>query len=185
MKSLIEGLLLLARVDAGTVPLARQPCDLSAIVEECLELLEPLAARAGVLVRFDAPSCELEADPAMLAQVVTNLLTNAIRYNHRDGSATVSIASTDREAVLTVSDTGRGIPAADLPHIFDRFYRADQARSRDEGGNGLGLAITKSLFELHGGQIAFTSDPNQGTTFTVRLPRGDGNVSESLMIGNT
>ncbi|HET6881301.1 MAG TPA: ATP-binding protein [Pirellulales bacterium] len=170
MKSLIEGLLLLARVDAGSFPISRQPCDLAAIVEECVELLRPLADTAGVALKLDLPSCEVEGDPAWLAQIVINLLSNALRYNRPGGEVAVTVAGADGDATLTMSDTGVGIPPVDQPHLFQRFYRVDKARSRDEGGNGLGLAITKSLVELHGGEITFTSETGQGTTFVVRLP---------------
>jgi two-component system OmpR family sensor kinase len=170
MKSLIEGLLLLARVDAGSFPISAQSCDLAAIVDECAELLRPLANDAEVQLKLDTPSCDIEADPALLGQIVTNLLSNAIRYNRRGGEVAVTVSVEGGGVRLTVSDTGVGIAAKDQRRIFERFYRVDKARSREDGGNGLGLAITKSLVELHAGEITCTSEAGRGTSFVVRLP---------------
>ena len=102
---------------------------------------------------------------------MTNLLTNAIRYNHDDGRVLVTTRSSKSEVFLCISDTGIGIEPEHLPHIFERFYRVDKARSRKDGGIGLGLAICKSIVEAHGGQIAVTSDTDGGSQFEVRLPK--------------
>jgi two-component system, OmpR family, sensor kinase len=105
----------------------------------------------------------------LLGQLVTNLLTNAIHYNKPHGEIRVRIQSAKGDAVLTVADTGPGIAAEDLPHIFERFYRADKARSRADGRSGLGLAICKAIVEIHGGSIDVSSQLGSGTTFTVRM----------------
>ena len=110
-------------------------------------------------------------DAVRLTQVVTNLLTNAIHYNRAGGSVTVKVANTAGEAVLTVADTGRGIPEADREHIFERFYRVDKARSRELGGTGLGLSIVKHLAQAMQGGVSVASTVGKGTTFTVTLPR--------------
>ncbi|MFO0953441.1 MAG: HAMP domain-containing sensor histidine kinase [Isosphaeraceae bacterium] len=151
----------------------RGPVDLGAVVAECAGMLAPLAAARGVRVRVDASPAELDGDSDRLAQVVTNLLTNALTYNRPRGEVRVSTTVAGDDALLTVADTGVGIPAEDLPFVFDRFYRVDRARSRESGGSGLGLAICKSVVAAHGGSIAVESEPGRGTTFTVRLPRSD------------
>src|SRR5262249_15999302 len=124
----------------------------------------------------DAPPLETTGDVTRLAQVVTNLVTNAINYNHSGGSVTVTLAAEDHEAVLTVADTGCGIPEGDRPPIFERFYRVDKARSRELGGSGLGLAICKSIVEGLGGTIHFTTELHRGTAFVVRLPLGTSSL---------
>ena len=172
MKDLVDSLLLLAGADAGRLMLNRQRVDLRAVVENCIAMVAPLAEARGVVIEGDLRPAELTVDPSRVTQVTTNLLTNAIRYNRRDGCVTVSLKMNDTEAVLTISDTGLGIPVENQPHIFERFYRVDKARSREEGGSGLGLAICKTIVEAHGGAITFRSEPGQGTTFEVRLPLG-------------
>jgi len=111
---------------------------------------------------------EIAGDSGRLGQVVTNLLTNAIEYNHDGGEVKVALKLENGMAVLTVSDTGQGIAAEDLPRVFERFYRADKSRS--SGNAGLGLAICKAIVAAHGGSMDVTSEENAGTTFTVRLP---------------
>jgi two-component system, OmpR family, sensor kinase len=172
MKDLVDSLLLLAGADAGRLTLNRQRVDLRAVVENCIAMVAPLAEAKGVVIEGDLRPAELSVDPSRVTQVTTNLLTNAIRYNRRDGRVTVSLKMNATEAVLTISDTGLGIPVENQPHIFERFYRVDKARSREEGGSGLGLAICKTIVEAHGGTIAFRSELGQGTRFEVRLPLG-------------
>ena len=109
-------------------------------------------------------------DDGRLTQVVTNLVSNAIQYNRPGGSVHVSLNAKDGWAELAVEDTGVGIPSEDCPHLFERFYRVDKARSRASGGQGLGLAICKSVVEAHSGKIGFTTEPGKGSTFWVRLP---------------
>jgi len=112
----------------------------------------------------------LEADRTRVMQLITNLLVNAIQYNKEGGRVTLSVAEEGTEAVLKVADTGIGMGQEDQAHVFERFFRADKARSREAGGSGLGLAICRSIVEAHHGTISFTSEPGKGTTFTVRLP---------------
>jgi len=133
-------------------------------------LVQPLADDKSVTIQADLPETEITGDAGRIAQVVTNLLTNAIRYNQTGGSIQVKVDRFDHTASLSVIDTGVGIAQSDLPHVFERFYRVDKARTREAGGAGLGLAICKTIVEAHGGHIAVTSAENQGTTFTVQLP---------------
>ena len=113
----------------------------------------------------------LNGDPDRLHQVVLNLLQNAVRYNGEGGEIRLSTVSDEANAVLSVADSGMGIARDDIPHLFERFYRADKARSRAQGGVGLGLSICKSIVDTHGGTISVESEPGIGTTFTVKLPR--------------
>jgi heavy metal sensor kinase len=169
MKALVESLLVLARADAGGLELARGPVDLAAVVRESVALLEPLATERKIVVETELAPVTLDGDRTRLGQVVTNLVANAIRYNVDAGRVRVTLVSTVEESVLSVADTGIGIAAEQHPRVFERFFRADEARA--SGGTGLGLAICRSIVLAHGGSIDFTSAPGAGTTFTVRLPR--------------
>jgi two-component system, OmpR family, sensor kinase len=168
MRRLIESLLALARLDAGQEQMKRLEFDFSQTISDCAEMVQPIAEERAVKISTALEPVEITGDSERLAQVVTNLLTNAIQYNLRDGEVRVKLESQNGMAVLTVSDTGQGIGAEDLPRVFERLYRADKSRST--GGNGLGLAISKAVVEAHGGTIEVASEENVGTTFTVRLP---------------
>ena len=169
MRKLIESLLALARFDAGQEVLKRLPFDFSKTISDCAELVSPLADERGVKILVEAEHIEIIADSERLAQVVTNLLMNAIQYNNPDGDVRVKLESQNGLAVLTVADTGQGIAAENLPQVFGRFFRADSSRT-GAGNSGLGLAITKAIVEAHGGTIQVASEENVGTIFTVRLP---------------
>lgn len=140
------------------------------IAEECSAFLEPLARQHDVQIARTGAPVLVQGDPERLTQVVTNLLSNAILYNRPGGTVQVQMTCADGNGVLTVTNTGVGIAANDLPHIFDRFYRVDKARSRDRGGSGLGLAICKSVIEAHGGRLTVQSAPHVSTTLTLQLP---------------
>ncbi len=169
MRKLIESLLALARFDAGQEVLRRTDFDFSETIADCAELVQPLADERAVKISVAVEPVKITGDAERLAQVVTNLLTNAIQYNQPAGEVRVQLASQNGLAVLTVTDTGQGIAPADLPLVFGRFYRADQSRTGASNA-GLGLAITKAIVEAHGGTIEVASEENAGTTFTVRLP---------------
>ncbi|HEY1111713.1 MAG TPA: ATP-binding protein, partial [Opitutaceae bacterium] len=172
MKRLTESLLELARFDAGQETLRRQPFDLAVVAQAAVDLMRPLAVERNIKVEVACAPASASGDPDRLRQVAVNLLQNAVRYNRDGGEIRVTTSATEHEAVLTVSDTGGGIAAEALPHVFERFYRADKARSRAQGGTGLGLAICKAIVAAHGGSIAIESEVGKGTTLTVRLPRG-------------
>jgi heavy metal sensor kinase len=175
MTDLVDALLTLARADEGIAPLHREPVDLRAIVEETRETAELLAEQAGVEIEVVTPPepLILEADGQRIRQLVLNLLTNAVKYTPPGGRVGVHLGQDDGGVTLTVADTGIGIAPGDLPHIFDRFWRADAARTRTGGrpGAGLGLAICKWIAEAHGGRIDVTSRPGRGTNFAVTFPR--------------
>jgi two-component system, OmpR family, sensor kinase len=172
MRALVDGLLTLARADAGRLELARQPLDLCRVAEEVAEQYAQQATQVGVTLAADVPErpVRVSGDAVFLARVAENLLANALRHTLAGGQVRVSVAEEGGRALLSVTDTGCGIPTEDQPRIFERFLRVDKARSRASGGSGLGLAICKSLVEAHGGTIRFTSQPGQGTTFVVDLP---------------
>jgi two-component system, OmpR family, sensor kinase len=169
MRKLIETLLELARFDAGQETLQRQPFDLSRMVMDGVELVLPLAGERKVKVTTELKTVELAGDAGRLGQVAVNLLTNAIQYNRPGGEVRVKLTRQDGLAVLEISDTGPGIAAEDLPHVFERFYRADKSRTGG-GSSGLGLSICQAIIEAHGGTIDAASQLGQGSTFTVRLP---------------
>jgi signal transduction histidine kinase len=143
--------------------------DFSKTISDCSELVQPLAGGRGVKISVKAKPLEIIGDSERLAQVVTNLLTNAIQYNNPDGVVRVKLAAQAGLAVLTIADKGQGIAAEDLPRVFGRFFRADASRT-GAANAGLGLAISKAIVEAHGGTIEVASEENAGTTFIVRLP---------------
>lgn len=175
MTELVDALLTLARADEGIAPLHREPVDLRAIIEEARETGELLAEEAGVKMEVATPPepVIVPVDASRIRQLILNLLTNAVKYTPSGGNVRMQLGQTDGRVTLTVADTGIGIAPGDLPHIFDRFWRADSARTRtgERPGAGLGLAICKWIAEAHGGTIEVQSRPGRGTTFTVTLPR--------------
>jgi two-component system OmpR family sensor kinase len=172
MTALVEGLLTLARADAGRLEMERTSVDLPEMIEEGLALLRPLAEKKEVSLSADLERVEVSGDPVRLSQVVTNLLSNAVQYNRPGGSVRVCLQAQADAVLVEVADTGCGIPPEDQPHLFERFFRVDRARARQSGGSGLGLAICKSIVEAHGGTIGCRSMLECGSTFWVRLPRG-------------
>jgi heavy metal sensor kinase len=173
MKSLVESLLLLSHADVGELALQPVPMDLADVVRDNVQMLVTLAGKKSITIATQLQNATFVGDPARISQVVANLVSNAIRYNRDGGSISVTTEVILGDAVLTVSDTGHGISPEDQLHVFDRFFRADKARSREAGGSGLGLAIVKSIIEAHGGIIEVESEPGVGSTFIARFPRGD------------
>ncbi len=171
---LITDLRDLSLAQAGHLPLNRQTIDISGVVRETLEALSPLADERVVGLRIEVPAATLgpvQADPDRMRQVVQNLVENALRNTPPGGEVRVTLRDGNGEGVhLLVADSGRGIRPEDLPHIFEHFYRTDEARARSSGGTGMGLAIVKSLVEAHGGHVSVESAPGAGSTFTVTLP---------------
>ncbi|MCK9871679.1 ATP-binding protein [Nocardiopsis dassonvillei] len=178
LQDIVDDLQDLALADAGKLRLSPEPVDAGALVEQVVDSQRLRAAGAGLRlvaeagdeVGHEAGGVVVVADRTRLVQVVGNLLGNALRHTPAPGTVTVRARSSDGEAVVEVADTGVGIPAEDLPHVFDRFWRADKSRNRRTGGSGLGLAIVRNLVELHGGSVSVESVVGEGTTFTVRLP---------------
>jgi len=172
MIRLVGSLLTLARADAGQVTIHREDVDIGRVVTDALDHIQPEADRLGVsLAVRPGNGVRIMADPDLILQLTLNLLDNGVKYTGgRGGSLEVSWQNSGRFAELVVSDTGPGISAEHLPRIFDRFYRIDTARSRADGGAGLGLSISRWIAEVHGGSIHAESTPGEGTKFIVRLP---------------
>jgi two-component system, OmpR family, sensor histidine kinase BaeS len=178
LQHIVDDLQDLADADAGTLRLDRRTVRVEDLVRQVVAAHRGSADAAGVTLRA-AGDCaaQIDADPVRIAQTLTNLVTNAIRYTPPGGTVTVGADVEPDHVVLTVTDTGRGISTEDLPYVFDRFWRADPSRNRDTGGSGLGLAIVRNLVEAHGGTVGATSEPGRGSTFTVRLPATPGTAT--------
>ncbi len=172
MTRLVNDLLFLARTDEDAPGLlARQPVELATVVRDEAARYQPRAEAAGLaLTAGIVAEPVVTGDAGRLRQVVRILLDNALAYTPAGGTVQITLTVTGRDAVMSVRDTGIGIPPADQAHIFDRFYRADPARARQSGGTGLGLAIAQAIIEAHGGTISVASAPGDGSAFTIRLP---------------
>ena len=170
MRQLIESLLLLARQDAGKDDLHRDSCELDHIAGEIVGMMLPLATERGICLHTDFKPARMNGNAQQLRQVITNLLSNAIEYNRPGGEASVSTSVVGNEVVLVVRDTGTGIRPEDLPHVFERFYRADKSRTTSEGHTGLGLAICEAIVKGHAGRIQVESEPGAGSVFTASFP---------------
>jgi len=176
---LIDELLDVSRIVAGRAPLDLQEVDLAANVRGAIETIMPLAEAKGLTMEVaPLPEVMVVADPHRLEQVFVNLLGNAVKFTPSGGTVTVEIERTDRAIDICVRDTGRGIDAGFLPHVFERFRQADGAITRTVGGLGLGLFIARRLVEAHGGHIGVESEgENRGATFTVSLPQAEGRAA--------
>ena len=170
LRTIVDQLLVVSRLDAGDVRMEKVPLDLGQLATSTAEQMLLLAEEKSITVHCEAPpGVEVEGDPSHLKQVVVNLLDNAIRYTGEGGSISVSAARQNGWATLTVADNGAGIPPDALPHVFERFYRADKARSRYSGGSGLGLSIVNAICTAHRGEVEIVSTEGVGTTVTIRL----------------
>lgn len=171
LSRLVDNLLTLARADAGDVLSRRDRVDLAVICREVLDRLEAVAADRQVALQLEAQgTTAVVGDPIALDRVIFNLVENAVRYSPPQEAVQVTVEGNAQGVTARVRDAGRGIAPEHHGHLFDRFYRVDVSRSRDQGGAGLGLAIVKTLVEAHGGRIEVASQLGQGSTFTVRLP---------------
>jgi signal transduction histidine kinase len=181
---LIADLQDLSLAEAGQLPLRKEPTDLGVLARASVARFSSRAEEKGVQLTVDAPNSLplVDADQDRISQVLGNLLDNALRYAPTRGEVTVNLESAADQggAKLTVHDTGPGIPTEHLPNVFERFYRADQARSRAAGGSGIGLAVVKQLVEAHGGQIWAESPTGGGTSFTLMLPTSKTDSSLDL-----
>jgi two-component system sensor histidine kinase BaeS len=168
---LVDDLRTLALADSGRLDLVRTPTDLPALVQRVVERYSPQAAARGIHIslHLSDPLPDLSLDAQRIEQILNNLLDNALRHTPDGGKIEVSLTSTAQQVVLSVHDSGAGIPEDALPFIFERFYRADRSRSRAEGGTGLGLAIARQLAEAHGGNLSAANHPLGGAVFTLAL----------------
>jgi len=172
LKAITRSLLLLAQADAGRLPLVRQPVDLSAALVELKEDAEVLAEETGIRVELKVPAgIRVEADWLLLRQAVLNLLQNAVRYNEPNGWIQLSLEAQDGGVELRICNSGAGIPEADQPRLFDRFFRSDAARSQAVEGAGLGLSLAREIVRAHGGSLALGESRPGRTCFRLSLPR--------------
>ncbi len=169
--SLVGDLLFVARFDAGGLDLELEDVDLPAVARECVEAQTPRAEKAGVVLELESDEVlPIRGDRARIAQLFDNLVSNAIKFTRSGGRVDVRVAEDDGAAVITVADTGIGIPAGEQGRLFERFFRSSTASSEAIQGTGLGLTIAKAIAEGHHGSISASSEEGVGTTFTVELP---------------
>jgi two-component system OmpR family sensor kinase/two-component system sensor histidine kinase BaeS len=174
---LVDDLHTLALADAGQLSVERIPTDFLALVRQVAERFEPQAAarqvqlKSGGLANRGAAIPPIQVDPIRVEQILNNLLSNALRYTPDGGSIELTARQSGDAVELAVHDSGPGMPAGALPHVFERFYRAERSRSRSEGGAGLGLAIARQIAEAHGGSLQAANHPQGGAVFTLRLPK--------------
>jgi len=172
LRQLVERILALARLDAGVARVLVEPVDVAHLIAQCVNLVRPLAAEKAVSLYANGPATlTWPTDPNKLREILINLLHNAIQYNRKGGSVRVSYGVHDGGLDLSVADTGIGIEADRLPHVFERFFRADPSREEAALHAGLGLSIVRGYAELLGGTVGITSTVGEGTTFRIRLPR--------------
>ncbi|MHB0999417.1 MAG: two-component system histidine kinase PnpS [Armatimonadota bacterium] len=172
LTALSDDLLDLAKIEAERRTIGTETFPLSEIVSQAISQLQPGATHKDIELYSDiADDICVDADRDAVCQILTNLVDNAIKYTLQGGKVHLSASNEKNHVAINVTDTGVGIPAADLPRIFERFYRVDRARSRESGGTGLGLSIVKHLVEAHGGKVNVSSIPGTGSTFTFTLPR--------------
>ena len=170
MSRTVENLLTLARADEGGLELLRRPLDLRVVVDDVAADLGPVAADRGITVTATGQHAEVDGDRDRLRQVVANLVDNAVKYSHDGGEVRIATWRQDSEAGVSVDDDGVGLPPGALAHVFDRFYRVDDARVREQGGSGLGLAICREIVAAHGGHVWAESGQRRGARFSLALP---------------
>jgi len=175
LRRLAEDMTAVSRAEEGNLNLSLRAVDAAALVHAAAQGADDQFTAKGVHLRTDLETADrVRVDTDRVGQVLGNLLDNALRHTPSGGTVTMTCRRVDRWVELAIADTGQGVSAEHLPHLFDRFYRADSARDRNHGGSGIGLAIAKALVEAHGGAISAASTGiGQGATFTVRLPRVD------------
>ena len=174
LSRLVEDLRMLSLASAGHLELHRHPADVSELVRSVLMEIEAASRDRGVALSGDAPASlpHVSLDSDRIRQVLRNLIDNALRHTPPGGRIDVQVHKQGTALTVSVADTGSGIATQDLPHLFDRFYRADGSRARATGGSGLGLAIVKQLVEAHGGEVSVESEPGTGSVFSFSLPVG-------------
>jgi len=172
---LVDDLRTLALADAGELTLERKQVDMDELVESLLERFRPEADNRQVALRFNRQvgnAATVYVDSKRIEQVLNNLMSNALRYTPAGGEIVLQLGSQEKTVSLRVADSGPGVPDGAVEHVFERFYRADKARSRGEGGTGLGLAIARQLVLAHGGELSVRNRPEGGAEFTLDLPTG-------------
>lgn len=179
LTQLVDNLLLLSRLEMADFTLESKPVNFEAVVENAILQVSDLAEVRGVSINMQVsgPLPRIPADPSRLKQVCLNLLDNAIKYNREGGAITVKLEADEQHLICHIADTGEGIPAADLPHVFEKMYRVARPQGHYVEGSGLGLSIVQRIIEQHKGNISVNSQPGEGTTFTILLPHRDGQAA--------
>jgi signal transduction histidine kinase len=172
LSRLVDELFELSKLDAEQTQPNVEPFSMAELIQDVVLKFKPQAGQRDITLEDRLPRGLLlvDGDVGMIERVLSNLLDNAIRYTPEGGTVSVELENGDERVKIRVADTGPGIPAEDLPHIFDRFYRVEKSRSQEGGGTGLGLAIARRIIELHGSNIEASSKEGVGTSFTFRLP---------------
>jgi two-component system phosphate regulon sensor histidine kinase PhoR len=170
MTKLVEDIIDLTKLDNGGIEMKWEDCDLYRIAENAVDSLEAAATALGVEVTVDGTDAPIRAIPQLIYSIVYNLCDNAIKYNHYGGNVNIRVHQTLYNAVLSVKDTGIGIPEESRERIFERFYRVDKSRSKEVGGTGLGLSIVKHAVMIHNGKIEVKSELGEGTEMIVTIP---------------
>ncbi|MBQ9483278.1 MAG: PAS domain-containing protein [Ruminiclostridium sp.] len=169
--TLVDDILKLSKLDDNAVDMQRANIDLLEAAKSVMNTLRQTAAERGIELTASGESAEISAYPALLSAILHNLFENAVKYNRENGSVTAAVADSPEFAVLTVTDTGIGIPPEHIDRVFERFYRVDKSRSKEVGGTGLGLAIVKHAAKLHNASVSIESEPDKGTAVTVKFPK--------------
>jgi len=170
LHALVRDITDLAEIESGAIALSPETVPLRALVEEALTLIRPRAEERNITLMNEVPEeAHVFADPLRLMQILQNLLDNAVKFNRPGGQVWIRARRLGEHWEISIADTGIGIPPADQPRIFERFYRSEKSRSRETGGSGLGLAIVKHLVQLHGGEIRVRSEPGAGSEFTFNV----------------
>jgi signal transduction histidine kinase len=172
LSRLVDDLQDLTLAEAGKLKLRRKPEDIKGLIKQAVKVVRHTATAKKISLHTDLPEevPPLNIDAQRISQVLHNLVDNAIAHTSKGGSVTVAAKQTAKKVEITVSDTGEGIPAEDLPRVFERFYRVDKSRARSTGGSGLGLTIARRYVEAHGGTISVESEPGKGSRFSFTLP---------------
>ena len=172
LNSLLTDLLTLAQADNPAMVMRMTWENLDEIIAECIHSLQPLAQEKKIKINHVWNGISMRCDRLKMSTALINLISNGIKYTPPEGSVTIEVEEQSQFVIITVSDTGIGIPQEEQAHVFERFYRVDRARARDTGGTGLGLAIVQQVVRLHGGEIMLTSSEKNGSTFTITMPQG-------------
>lgn len=170
LQSLSNNLLSIARYQSNGQNLVFEDINIADVIEEAYKKILPLAKEKNISINIEVENQNITANKESLEQMMLIFLDNAVKYTPKSGKVNVASKTDKKHLVLEIADTGIGIAEKDLPHIFDRFYRADVSRSKEHGGFGLGLSLTKRIIEIHKGTVSVKSTPGKGTSFTVKLP---------------
>lgn len=170
MMSLVDMIMHLSKVEETETTIKWKPVEIASLIRYACDLITPQAMKKGITMSLNLIPLYVYGNPALLSELIMNLMDNAVKYNLENGQITVSLSKSDDQVVLTVSDTGIGIPEEKQERIFERFYRAEESRNKATGGSGLGLSICKHIVEKHKGTLHISSKEGEGATFTVTLP---------------